>query len=238
MLQQTQVGRVLQAYGRFLRRFPTLAALAKAPLGDVLAEWSGLGYPRRARDLHRAARLAGRSLPRDAAALDALPGIGRYTSGAVACFSAGSAIAFADTNIRRVLGRVLLGRTATEREAVEIDDVAMPRHDAARWHHALMDLGATICVSRSPRCAECPVRSCCLAQGIDGAPAVRRQAAFATSDRRVRGLIMRALVGRRTLTRAGLREVVPDPRVPRLLEALRAEGLIDVAGERVSLPRG
>ena len=87
MLQQTPVARVLPAYGRFLARFPTLGALARAPLGDVLREWSGLGYPRRARDLQRAAALAGRRLPADVAALDALPGIGAYTAAAVACVS-------------------------------------------------------------------------------------------------------------------------------------------------------
>src|SRR5512141_540309 len=106
MLQQTQVARVIPAYTEFLRRFPTLTALARAPLGDVLRAWSGLGYNRRARDLQRAAREHPRGLPHDAAALDALPGIGAYTAGAVACFATGARVPFADTNIRRVLGRI------------------------------------------------------------------------------------------------------------------------------------
>jgi A/G-specific adenine glycosylase len=149
MLQQTQVARVLPAYVAFLRRFPTLAALSGAALGEVLRAWSGLGYNRRARDLHRIARLHPRELPATRQALDALPGVGAYTAGAVSCFSRGERVAFADTNIRRVLGRAILGRIATEREAVAIDERLLPRDGADRWHHALMDLGATVCVARA-----------------------------------------------------------------------------------------
>src|SRR5438034_9880078 len=133
MLQQTQVSRVLPAYTSFLERFPTLAALASAPLGNVLRAWSGLGYNRRARDLHRIARAARRGLPRDVAGLDALPGIGGYTAGAVACFASGARVAFADTDIRRVLGRLVLRRAANEREALAIDAAPFPR-EAARRH--------------------------------------------------------------------------------------------------------
>ena len=236
MLQQTQVARVVPAYRRFLRRFPTLGALARAPLGDVLVEWSGLGYPRRARDLHRAARLAGRRLPAEPAALDALPGVGAYTAGAVACFSTGVPVAFADTNVRRVLGRVLLGRTATEREAIAIDAAVMPRRDAARWHHALMDLGATVCRARAPRCGECPVRGACLAQGADATPLARPKAAFATSDRRVRGAIMRVVAQRRRVATRDLLAQVDDSRAPRLVRALAAEGLLALERGRVTLP--
>ena len=235
MLQQTPVARVVPAYGRFIRRFPSLGALGRASLGDVLIAWSGLGYPRRARDLHRAARATRGRLPTDVAALDALPGIGAYTAGAVVCFSTGAAVPFADTNVRRVLGRVLLGRTATDREAVEMDAALMPRADAARWHHALMDLGATVCVSRAPRCGECPVYEACLAKGVDATP-VRRQAAFSTSDRRVRGAIMRILVRDREIGVRTLRKEVPDDRVDRLLAQLATEGLLVLEGGRVSLP--
>ncbi|MGH2450095.1 MAG: A/G-specific adenine glycosylase, partial [Candidatus Limnocylindria bacterium] len=157
MLQQTQATRVVPAYERFLRRFPTLRALAAAPLGDVLRVWSGLGYNRRARDLHRIARAAPDGLPADVEGLDALPGVGPYTAGAVACFAHGVPAAFADTNIRRVLGRVFLGRTATGREAVALDRSLLPPGAADRWHHALMDLGATVCAARAPRCGDCPL---------------------------------------------------------------------------------
>src|SRR5213593_2268950 len=96
---------------------------------------------------------------------DALPGVGPYTAGAVACFAHGDRVAFADTNIRRVLGRLMLGRVASEPEARELDRALMPARGADRWHHALMDLGATICVARAPRCALCPIASECLARG-------------------------------------------------------------------------
>ena len=152
MLQQTQVARVAPAYRAWLERFPTLGSLARATLGDALRAWSGLGYNRRARDLHRIARLHPRGLPRTVPGLDALPGVGAYTAGAVACFAFRRRVAFADTNIRRVLGRAVLGRVATEAEARAIDASLLPRRDADRWHHALMDLGATVCVGRAPGC--------------------------------------------------------------------------------------
>jgi A/G-specific adenine glycosylase len=234
MLQQTQVSRVLPAYRRFVRRFPTLRSLARVSLGDVLREWSGLGYNRRARDLHRIARMSP-SLPRAVEELDALPGIGAYTASAVACFAFDEPAAFADTNIRRVLGRIVLGRVATEREAVAIDSELAPR-DARPWHHALMDLGATVCVARAPRCDACPVAARCLSRGTVGTPAAKpRQAAFATSDRRVRGRILASLRdGDMTVTT--LRRAVGDARVERLVTTLAEEGLVERHGRRVGLP--
>jgi len=162
MLQQTQASRVTPAFDRFIRRFPTLGALAAAPLGAVLREWSGLGYNRRARDLHRIARMSTDRLPSTVAELDALPGIGAYTAGAIACFAFDQRVAFADTNIQRVLGRYFLGRRGTNKEAVALDARAMPKRNADLWHHALMDLGATICLPRAPRCPECPLRADCV----------------------------------------------------------------------------
>lgn len=239
MLQQTQVARVIPAYTSFLERFPTLRALATASLGDVLRVWGGLGYPRRARDLRRAAQLSGDALPADRAGLDALPGIGRYTAGAVACFAHGQIEAFADTNIARVLGRVVLGAATDPRAGEALDAELLPPGSGARWHHALMDLGATICVARGPRCEACPLRSLCVAyaRGTTAPPAPRRQAAFATSDRRVRGRILallREADGGRTV--ASLRSAVGDTRVPRLVDALVAEGLASRTGRRVRLP--
>lgn len=237
MLQQTQVARVLPAYAAFLKRFPSLAALARASLADALRAWSGLGYNRRARDLHRIARLRPRGLPRTAAALDALPGVGAYTAAAVACFAHDDDGPFADTNIRRVLGRVFLGRVATEREATRLDATHLPRGRAAAWHHALMDVGATICTRRAPRCVSCPLRPDCLAQGEGTVAPRRRQAPFATSDRRVRGLIVEVL--RRVpagLTLAQLRRRVEDARAARLVATLVAEGLVERGAGRVRLP--
>jgi len=160
MLQQTQAARVTPAFDRFVRRFPTLETLAAAPLAAVLREWSGLGYNRRARDLHRIARMSPRGLPNTVAELDALPGIGAYTAGAIASFAFGQRVPFADTNIKRVLGRVFLGRPATNQEAVDLDARAMPRRSSDLWHHALMDLGATICKPK-PHCEICPLNADC-----------------------------------------------------------------------------
>jgi A/G-specific adenine glycosylase len=234
MLQQTQVARVLPAHARFLRRFPDLGALARASLGDVLREWSGLGYNRRARDLQRIARAHPTALPRTVAELDALPGVGAYTAAAVACFSYGTPVAFADTNIRRVIGRAVLGRTATEREAIGLDERYMSRREPVRWHHALMDVGATICLARRPRCAACPLRPLCRFGGVD-VRAGRRQARFADSDRRIRGAIVRMLaVSPRGV--ADLRRVIADRRVPRLVAELEREGLVEVSRGRARLP--
>jgi A/G-specific adenine glycosylase len=237
MLQQTQVSRVVPAYRGFLRRFPTLRALARAPLADALRAWSGLGYNRRARDLHRIARAVPRGLPADRAGLDALPGVGAYTAGAVACFAHGERVAFADTNIRRVLGRIALGRVATEREATAIDDELMPR-DAAPWHHALMDLGATVCLSRTPRCEACPVAGVCRGRGR-AAPAVpRRQAAFATSTRRLRGLALRRLTESPSgVTRTRLSRELADPRAAQVIAALERDGLVETDARLVRLAR-
>ena len=235
MLQQTQVSRVVPAYASFLERFPTLRALARAPLGDALRQWSGLGYNRRARDLHRIARLVPAGLPTEVEGLDALPGIGAYTAGAVACFAYGARTAFADTNIRRVLGRIVLGRVATEREAIAIDSELVPR-DARPWHHALMDLGATVCVARAPRCDVCPAASRCVSRGAVASPAVKpRQAAFATSDRRIRGRIITAL-REGDMTLSSLRRAVADARVDRLVMTLVEEGLVQRRGRLVGLP--
>ena len=236
MLQQTGVARVLPAYVAFLRRFPTLAALAGAGLADVLRAWSGLGYNRRARDLHRIARLHPRGLPATREALDALPGVGAYTAGAVVCFSRGESAAFADTNIRRVLGRALLGRIATEREAVALDERFMPRAGADRWHHALMDLGATVCLARTPRCDRCPIADSCRSRGRIVRAAPRRQAAWATSDRRIRGRIVALLRQRDAMRLRELERTIGDPRAIPLAHALADEQLVQIAGDTVRLP--
>ena len=237
MLQQTQVSRVMPAYVAFLRRFPTLAALAQAPLADVLRTWSGLGYNRRARDLHRIARSYPRALPLTREALDALPGVGAYTAGAVVCFSRSESVAFADTNVRRVLGRALLGRIATEREAVALDEELVPRRRADRWHHALMDLGATVCVARDPRCGVCPIAGTCRSRGRTAHATPRRQTSFGSSERRVRGRIVALLGDVNAMTVSALTARVGDARVPRLVLVLAHEGLVEITRGRVRLPQ-
>ena len=243
MLQQTQAARVAPAFERFMDRFPTLSALAAAPLASVLREWSGLGYNRRARDLHRIARLCESGLPADVSELDALPGIGAYTAGAIACFAFGARVAFADVNIERVLGRVFLGRPATYREATELDARAMPARSTDLWHHALMDLGATICRATDPTCERCPLRTLCRYATSDGPEAAAatperkapRHISFKGSDRRIRGAIVRALT-RDDLTIGALQKEINDERVGRLIGALVADGLVERAGRRYRLP--
>jgi A/G-specific adenine glycosylase len=235
MLQQTQASRVISKYGLFLRRFPTLRALASAPLGEVLRVWSGLGYNRRARDLHRTARSRRGRLPRSAKDLVALPGVGPYTAAAVACFAYGEVLPFADTNIRRVLGRVRLGRTATQPEAERLDALEMPRR-AASWHHALMDLGATICTRRAPRCGVCPLYGLCRSRGEDVAPR-SRQPRFHGSDRYLRGRIVALLAQARAgLSSQELARRVRGPRAGALTCRLVEEGLVERADGRFRLP--
>ncbi|HEY7983985.1 MAG TPA: A/G-specific adenine glycosylase [Ktedonobacterales bacterium] len=175
MLQQTQVERVLPKYREFLARFPTLAALAAAPVAEVIRAWAPLGYNVRAVRLRQIARQAvdefGGALPGTVAGLLALKGIGRYTAGAVACFAFGAPVATVDTNIRRVLWRVLRGvepaawpaGTAAARDALALAEWALPVASAYDWQQALMDLGATICASRRPACERCPLAPCCAA---------------------------------------------------------------------------
>jgi len=173
MLQQTQAARVGEYWPRFVARFPTLRALASARLDDVLAAWSGLGYYRRARALHDAARAVVAShrgaLPRTAEGLVALPGVGQYTAAAVASIAFGEAVPVLDANAARVLSRVLAARggasNATDRrrlieEGARLIDRARP----GDWNQAVMELGATVCLPAAPRCDECPVRAHCLAR--------------------------------------------------------------------------
>jgi A/G-specific adenine glycosylase len=172
MLQQTQVARVVDFYPRFLQRYPTVEDMAAAPADAVRESWAGLGYYARARNLHAAARhiagpLAGR-LPRHAEELRRLPGIGRYTAGAVASLAFGADVAAVDTNAARVLARVFgvrgrKGSARRERRLWAIATALVPHGRSADWNQALMDLGARICTARAPRCPSCPVRPTCAA---------------------------------------------------------------------------
>ena len=158
MLQQTQALRVVPYYERWLGRFPDARALADAPVRDVLAEWSGLGYNRRALALQRAAAIvAARGWPED---LTDLPGVGPYTAAAVASFAWDRQVAAVDTNVRRVLSR-RDGVDYTARGLTERAGELLPPGRAAVFNQAMMELGATICRARAPRCGECPVAGGC-----------------------------------------------------------------------------
>jgi A/G-specific adenine glycosylase len=170
MLQQTQVARVREYWPRFLARYPTVEDLAVAPADAVRESWEGLGYYARARNLHAAARhvvetLSGR-MPASAGALRALPGIGRYTAGAVASIAYGERAAAIDTNAGRVLARVFgvrgrKGAARRERRLWTIGEALVPRRGAGDWNQALMDLGAMVCTARAPQCPLCPVSAVC-----------------------------------------------------------------------------
>jgi A/G-specific adenine glycosylase len=185
MLQQTTVGAVLRRYEEFLRRFPSVRALADASEEDVLAAWSGLGYYARARNLRRAARQIRRDhggrLPRDPAALRRLPGFGEYMSAAVSSLAFGARRPAAEANILRVVARLHalgdpVGSAALRRRVHAIVEEMLPRTDPGRLLAALMDLGQTICTPRTPDCARCPLRARCAARarGIAAALPARR----------------------------------------------------------------
>jgi A/G-specific adenine glycosylase len=185
MLQQTQVARVLEYYRPFLKRYPTIRHLARSRPAAVREAWDGLGYYRRAVNLHRLARevVAHHEghLPRDPEALRRLPGVGAYTAGAVATFAYERPAAAVDTNVARVLGRVFLGRdgvkgAAGARKVAALAGSLQPRRGRAAWtfNQALMELGALVCSARAPRCADCPVRRRCAWYRRVGAATKRR----------------------------------------------------------------
>src|SRR5919108_3054299 len=211
MLQQTGVERVRPKYEAWLTRFPTLHALAAAPRSEVIRLWSGLGYNSRAVRLHDVARQVvdrhGGHLPETMEGLLTLKGIGRYTAGAVACFAHEQDVAFVDTNIRRVLGRIFLGPTGDsptlpEKGLRELAEQVLPRGRAWAWHQALMDLGATVCTDATPACSVCPLQGLCRAAFRAGRLAREARAAYRTrpkegpwrgSTRYYRGRIVAAL---------------------------------------------
>jgi len=166
MLQQTQVAAVIPYYRRFLREFPTVQALARAKLDRILRLWSGLGYYARARNLHRAAHLVVRrfngTFPENARCLEQLPGIGRSTAAAIAVFAFGRREAILDGNARRVLAR----RFGVEEPARlwALAEKLLPRRGIEAYTQGLMDLGATVCLRRAPRCEDCPVARACVAR--------------------------------------------------------------------------
>lgn len=167
MAQQTQAARAGEAWGRFMERFPTATTLAAASPADVLRAWQGLGYNRRALNLWQAARRIvdehdGR-VPADIAALEALPGVGPYTARAVAAIAFGVPVGAVDTNVRRVLGRIVAGDAATLGAAAMqvVADAAVPQDRPGPWTHALMDLGASLCGPRTQVCGSCPAQTWC-----------------------------------------------------------------------------
>jgi A/G-specific adenine glycosylase len=162
MLQQTQVSRVLEYFPRFMARFPTIDALARSRVKAVMEQWDGLGYYARARNLHALAKVVTEThrgqLPDDPVQLQELPGVGKYTAGAVACFAYEKPVAAVDTNVKRVLSRVFQAK-----DIWKLAERIVPRDGKRAWrfNQALMELGALVCTARAPKCVDCPVKLEC-----------------------------------------------------------------------------
>jgi A/G-specific adenine glycosylase len=252
MLQQTPVDRVLPAWDGWLERWPTPAALAASPTGDAVRQWGRLGYPRRALRLHAAGTACverfGGEVPSTYDDLRSLPGVGDYTAAAVLAFAYGRRAVVLDTNVRRVLARLLDGAehprpsvTTAERAAA---DAVLPDDDAtaATWSVAVMELGALVCTASAPRCGACPVADRCawVAAGrpaYDGPP--RPVQRFAGTDRQVRGRLLSVLrEAHGPVPRAALEAVWDDAvQRERALDGLVADGLVDpLADGRYALP--
>ncbi len=224
--QQTQVARVVPRYLAWLERWPTAAALAAASPAEVLGEWVGLGYNRRALRLREACAVVARDgWPSDAAGLRALPGVGPYTAAAVAAFAFGEPVAAVDVNVARVAAR--LGR-GTPEELLAADR-------AADWNQATMELGALVCGARAARCGACPVAAWCASAGRVGAASRaggggRPRERFEDSNRWVRGRIVAALAAGEALPSG----VAPE-RLERAVEGLVRDGLVRRDGGGLSL---
>lgn len=254
MLQQTQVSRVEPRWRAFLEAFPTPADCAAAAPGEVVRLWDGLGYNRRALNLHRTAVViadehAG-AVPDALEALLALPGVGPYTARAVLAFAhERDGHGVLDTNVARVLARAVSGRRLKAGEAQRMADGLVPPRATWRWNQTIMELGALVCTKRAPKCDDCPVAGACtwrLAGGPDGpdpasgtAGSSRRQSTFEGSDRQGRGRLVAAL-------RTGPIQVerIPDAagcsddpdRAARIADSLVADGLAEYADGAMALP--
>ena len=253
MLQQIQVKRVIPFYEAFLKRFPTVGALAEAPLAEAIRVWGALGRYKRVVNLHRTARILveefSGKIPSDPEVLVRLPGIGPYTAGAVACFAFEENAAFLDTNVRRVLHRIFLGAeipepTAKEKELQRLADALVPRGQGWEWGQSVVEFGALHCTARKPLCESCPVSDLCAAQ-----PMIRGLLAslprgekttyrYEGSNRYYRGRVLAALreapeegVPLRELG-GGLREGFDDQDLPWLcgiVASLEKDGLVRVS---------
>jgi A/G-specific adenine glycosylase len=245
MLQQTPVARVEPVWREWMARWSTPAALAAVPPADVIRAWGKLGYPRRALRLREAAVAVverhGGVVPPDVSALEALPGVGTYTARAVACFGYGQPQPVVDTNVRRVVARLVHGRAeAGNARAADLADMASltppDAGRAARFSVAAMELGALVCVAGTPRCGACPVRDRCVwrlagCPPPDGPP--RRVQKFAGTDRQVRGRLLDVLRAAHGPVAAPELEAVWDDAAQRsrCLDSLLADGLVEQTAE-------
>ena len=240
MLQQTQVSRVQPKYLEFINIWPTPQHLANSELSDLLVFWVGLGYPRRARNLHSAARqirdLHSGTVPSTFPELVELPGVGPYTARAVMVFAFETKVGVVDTNVGRLLAR-WSGESLQPGTAQRLADTLVSPDDPWLWNQALFDLAAMICTRKNSKCFECPVESCCSWRGTGLDPAsnsagvTKKQSKFQGSDRQARGKLMRGLaVGPVALAEASIVMGLADEpnRSDRLVQDLHSEGLITI----------
>ncbi len=251
MLQQTPVARVEPVWREWMTRWPSPVALAAVSPADVIRAWGKLGYPRRALRLREAAvaiveRHEG-VVPDDVAALEALPGVGTYTARAVACFGYGQPQPVVDTNVRRVVARLVHGRAeAANARAADLADIAaLAPHDpvrAARFSVAAMELGALVCVAGTPRCPACPVRDRCEWVRAGSPPhdgPARRVQKFAGTDRQVRGRLLDVLRAAQAPVEAAALDTAWDDAAQRsrCLDSLLVDGLVEQTEDgRFTLP--
>lgn len=239
MLQQTPVARVEPIWRDWIARWPTPSATAAANSADVLRAWGKLGYPRRAKRLHECAIAIttehGDEVPDDVDVLLTLPGIGSYTARAVACFAYDQRVPVVDTNVRRVVARAVHGRADSPASVRDLADVAalLPNDpDAPRFSVALMELGATVCTARSPRCGLCPL-SVCAWRSAGFPPATtpaRRPQRYAGTDRQVRGKLLDVLRGNPTPVTRGQLDLAwlsDTAQRDRALDSLLVDGLVE-----------
>jgi len=251
MLQQTPVNRVLPKLAEWLQRWPTPADLAAASPGDAVRAWDRLGYPRRALNLHATAvaivERHGGVVPSDVSALLALPGIGDYTARAISVFAYGQRHPVVDINIRRVIARAVLGLSdpgpAAKRDLVDMEAL-LPESDAdaKAFNAGIMELGALVCVARTPRCEACPIADLCRWR-LDGYPETDaakapKQKKYEGSDRQVRGLVLAELRASDVpVTRDELALVWPDvEQLNRSIAGLILDGLVVDTGDAFELP--
>jgi A/G-specific adenine glycosylase len=246
MLQQTSVARVMPKYEAFLEAFPTPGALAEAPLGDALRLWSGLGYPRRCRNLQATAVVLHEQfddqMPSSIDELLKLPGIGQYTARAVLAFAYRLDVAVVDVNVSRVLSR-LEGVPMKARELQTFADELVPQGLGWEWNQVMMDFGARQCTVRTPLCDSCPVRAQCKYKGAGDDPAQlsagvsKPQPRFEGSDRQARGRALRAVVAG-SLSIADVIETmrIDEDRAEKLVASLVREGLLQRTGNTITLP--
>ena len=251
MLQQTQASRVVEKYKTFLERFPNPTTCANSTPGKVIELWSGLGYNRRAINLHRTAKTIAEkhkgTVPDELSLLLDLPGIGDYTARAILAFSFEKDVAVVDVNVKRVLSR-LEGRTLSMKEAQSIADQNLPTGEGWRWNQAMIEIGATICTARKTKCDKCPLKETCTWTKNQAAtdPAIsaksKKLETFEGSDRQGRGKLINALRNEPIMGKD-----VPQilgwandhKRCKRVLEKLEKDGLIVIADSgKISLPNG